>query len=36
MSEITLDVVRGKLEKIGLKYTADNLSFLLEEAVKED
>jgi DNA replication protein DnaC len=36
MSEMTLDVVRGKLEKIGLKYTADNLSFLLEEAVKED
>lgn len=36
MNEITLDVVRKKLEKIGLKYTADNLSFLLEEAVKED
>lgn len=36
MNEITLDVVRKKLEKIGLKYTADTLSFLLEEAVKED
>ncbi len=36
MNEITLDVVRNKLDKIGLKYTADNLSFLLGEAVKED
>jgi len=36
MNEITLDVVRKKLEKIGLKYSADNLSFLLGEAVKED
>ena len=36
MNEITLDVVRKKLEKIGLKYTANNLSFLLGEAVKED
>jgi len=36
MSEITLDVVREKLGKISLKYTADNLSFLLEEAVKKD
>jgi len=36
MNEITLDVVREKLGKISLKYTADNLSFLLEEAVKKD
>ncbi|MCD6133728.1 MAG: IS21-like element helper ATPase IstB, partial [Deltaproteobacteria bacterium] len=36
MNTLTLDTTKKKLEKIGLRYTADNLSSLLEEAVKED
>jgi len=35
MSALSLDSTKRKLEKIGLRYTADNLSSLLEEAVKE-
>jgi len=36
MRSITLDVTKEKLEQINCKYIADNLSFLLEKAVKED
>jgi len=36
MSALSLDSTKRKLEKIGLRHTADNLSSLLEEAVKED
>ena len=36
MNTFTLATTKKKLEKIGLRYTADNLSSLLEQAVKED
>jgi len=36
MSTLTLDVTKKKLDRVGLQYTADNLSLLLEEAVRED
>jgi len=36
MSKISLDDTKEKLEHIGCRYTADNLSPLLERAVKED
>jgi len=36
MMSLTLDDTRKKLEKVGLRYSADNLSYLLEEAVRND
>jgi len=36
MKNLTLDETKKKLEKVGLKFTAGNLSYLLEEAVRED